>query len=75
VSVIIYSRDDCPWCVRAKDMLYSIGKEYEEIKIGRDLTREEFKEQFPEVKTVPYIIIDGNVIGGYENLLSHYKLL
>jgi len=55
-------------------MLYSIGKEYEEIKIGRDLTREEFKEQFPEVKTVPYIIIDGTAIGGYENLLSHYKL-
>jgi glutaredoxin len=54
--------------------LYSKGVEYEEIKIGREITREEFKEQFPSVKTVPYIIIDGNVIGGYENLLSHYKL-
>ena len=75
MSVIIYSRDDCPWCDRARDLLYSKGVEYEEIKIGREITREEFKERFPSVKTVPYIIIDGNVIGGYEDLLSHYKLL
>ena len=74
MSVIIYSRDDCPWCDRAKDLLYTKGEEYQEIKIGREITREEFKEQFPSVKTVPYIIIDGNPIGGYENLLSHYKL-
>lgn len=75
MSVIIYSRDDCPWCDRARDLLYSMRVEYEEIKIGREITREEFKEQFPSVKTVPYIIIDGNVIGGYEDLLSYYKLL
>jgi len=70
--ITIYSRDDCPWCDRAKEMLSMNGESYEEIKIGRDITREELLEQFPNAKTVPHIIIDENVIGGFEQLCSYY---
>ena len=35
--ITIYSRDDCPWCDRAKEMISMNGESYEEIKIGRDM--------------------------------------
>jgi glutaredoxin len=71
--ITIYSKDNCPWCDRAKELLTQKGETYEEFKIGRELTREEFLEQFPNVRTVPYIMIDGNVIGGFEQLRSRYE--
>jgi len=53
----------------------SKGDEYNESKIGRDITRDEFMEQFPNVRTVPYIIVNEEVTGGYDVLLSHYNSL
>ena len=75
MKFIMYSKDNCPWCDRAKELITSKGDEYEEFKIGRELTREEFVEQFPNVRTVPYIILDGQAIGGYDVLLSRYNSL
>ena len=37
----IYSKDNCPWCDRAKDLMNVKEEEYTEIKIGCDITREE----------------------------------
>jgi glutaredoxin len=73
--MVIYSKDNCPWCDRAKELMNAKGDTYNEIKIGRDVTREEFTEQFPNVRTVPYIIINEEVTGGYDVLLSHYNSL
>lgn len=73
--MVIYSKDNCPWCDRAKELMYSKNTEYREIKIGRDITREEFMEQFPNVRTVPYILINEEVTGGYDVLLSHFNSL
>jgi len=73
VRVVIYSKDNCPWCDRAKDLMNTKNEEYTEIKIGRDITREEFMEQFPYVRTVPYIIHDGVEISSYEALKEHYN--
>ena len=71
--ITMYSKDNCPWCVRAKDLMNVKEEEYTEIKIGRDITREEFMEQFPSIRTVPYIIVNEEVKGGYDVLVSHYN--
>ena len=73
--MVIYSKDNCPWCDRAKELMNSKGTEYREIKIGHDITRESFMEQFPNVRTVPYILISEEVTGGYDVLLSHFNSL
>ena len=66
--VIVYTKDACPYCVYAKDLLRSKNVEFYEMRLGSDLTREEFIEIFPTVRTVPFIIIDGEHIGGYDKL-------
>lgn len=67
-DVTIYSKDDCPWCERAKSLLQLHNIAYNEIKIGRDITREEFLEQVPNVRTVPQIFVGTNKLGGYDVL-------
>lgn len=66
----IFTKENCPYCVQAKQLIISKGFEYMEILIGRDVTREEFLEQFPHVRTVPHIIIGNNQVGGYKQLLE-----
>lgn len=71
-KVVIYTKDNCPYCVQAKNLFSTKGQKYEEMKIGVDLTREEFISIFPDVRSVPFIIIDGEKVGGYDRLVEYY---
>lgn len=66
--IVLYTKDNCSYCVMAKQYLQSKGLKYNEMKLGVDLTREEFVSLFPEVKTMPFIIVDGEKVGGYDKL-------
>lgn len=66
--IVLYTKDNCSYCVMAKQYLQSKGLKYNEMKLGIDLTREEFVSLFPEVKTMPFIIVDGEKVGGYDRL-------
>lgn len=69
----IYSKDQCIFCHMAKEYFESANKEYTEYKIGVDVIREEVLEKFPSMKTVPVIVIDGELIGGYTEMMNYFK--
>jgi glutaredoxin len=71
----IWSKDNCPYCVRAKALLENKGVDYEERVIGVDATREQLLERVPHARTVPQIWLDGNHIGGYTELAQFYSKL
>ena len=52
----VYTKDNCPACVALKASLVKAGEAFQEIKIGRDITREEFMSKYPTVRTVPYVV-------------------
>ena len=54
----VYTKDNCPACVTLKASLVKSGEAFKEVKIGRDITREEFMSKFPTVRTVPYVLDD-----------------
>ena len=58
--------------MQAKILLKGLGIEFTESRIGNNITRDEFIEKFPDAKTVPYILVDGKPIGGYEQLKKLY---
>ena len=64
----IYSRKDCPWCENAKNLCKVKGHSYTEVVIGEDISVENFKAKYPDVRTVPYITMNESVIGGYLQL-------
>jgi len=66
----IFSKPSCPYCVKAKALCEQQGYEFEYKMLDEDFTREELFEQFPTARTFPQIRIDGNAIGGYDNLLE-----
>lgn len=70
---VIYTKKDCPYCVRAKALLTAKGVTYTEVNIGEDIMKEDFVSLFPNVTTVPYIIMEGNPVGGYVSLVEYFN--
>jgi glutaredoxin 3 len=68
MNVLMYTKKTCSACIRAKSLLDLKGISYNESVIGEDVLREDFVSMFPGVATVPFIIIDGVKVGGYEQL-------
>lgn len=71
MNIIIYSKDDCAYCEGAKLLCNTEGLNYEEIKIGKDITREEFMETHPGVRTMPLIFDGRQKIGGYQEFKTY----
>jgi len=71
--VVVYSKDNCPYCVQAKNLLEKMKVSYEEKKLGVNCTREELLEAIPNARTVPQIVINSHVVGGYEQLVEYVE--
>lgn len=68
--IVIYTKENCRFCDLAKSLLESKGVQYRQYMIGIDVSRDFITETFPNVRTVPIILDDNRLIGGYDNLLS-----
>jgi glutaredoxin 3 len=69
MEVIIYSKEQCPYCDMAKNWMKSKNIAFTEHKIGTNgFTRENLLEAVPSARTVPQIVIDGKLVGGWDDL-------
>lgn len=74
MNITVYSKDNCIWCDRAKNLLNSVNFEFDEIDLSNDEERQEFYKSVGEgVSTVPQIYIDNIRIGGYPNLVTWFE--
>lgn len=70
-KIEIYTKDWCPYCVRAKGLLKNKGQPFEEISISdRPERRPEMVGRTGGRSTVPQIFIDGRHIGGCDDLVA-----
>ena len=69
MSVIIWGKDNCPFCVQAVDLVERMEVKHEYRKIGDGWTVEQLHEIVPGARSVPQIIVNGNPVGG----LSDFK--
>jgi glutaredoxin 3 len=69
----VYGKDGCSYCVKAQELLNQRNLSYTYIKLGIDISLEEFKEKFPNQKTVPVITVHDFKIGGYDQLVSYIE--
>jgi glutaredoxin len=68
MAIVIYSKDECSFCDKARELLRSQGKFFIEYKLERDFSRETIKALYPTAKTFPVITIDSRYVGGYNEL-------
>ena len=73
MKAIVWSRDQCPYCDQAKNLLKLKGIAYEERNISRGYTREQLLEAVPGARTVPQIFLDDRHIGGFTELREYLQ--
>lgn len=75
MKIVIYSKPDCSWCDKAKALLKQYSFDYSEKTLNVDYTKDDLRELVGPDKrlTVPQIILDNKLIGGYEDLLQHFE--
>ena len=67
--VEIYTTRTCPYCIAAKRLLDQKGVAYEETDVGANPTlRQEMMQRANGRRTVPQIFVDGQGIGGCDDL-------
>ena len=71
-NVTVFTREGCPFCVRAKGLLADAGLDYDELVLGRDF-REVTIRAISGQTTVPQVFIDGERIGGSDELERYLK--
>ena len=69
MKAVVWSKDQCAFCVQAKALLDSKGIEYEERNIMHGTwSREQLLEAVPGARTVPQIFLDDELVGGFTEL-------
>lgn len=71
-EIVIYTTPVCPYCVRAKALLKRKGHDnYQEIDVAKDpASMKEMLAKSGGLKTVPQIFINGQHVGGCDDLYA-----
>ena len=69
-TVTVYTTENCPFCTRAKQLLDTRGVAYEEINLAKSPEGRAQLVQRTGMMTFPQVIIDGEPIGGYQELVA-----
>ena len=68
MKAVVWSKPACPFCVKAKNLLKNKGIEYEEKNIAEGHKIEDLLALVPNARTMPQIWLDGEHLGGYDQL-------
>lgn len=67
-KIIIYSTPQCPYCMRAKQLLGSLGVAFEEVDLSADEElRDEIQKKY-QWMTVPMIVVGDEFLGGFDDI-------
>src|ERR1019366_10802637 len=67
-QIEIYTKQWCPYCLKAKALLHSKAVEYDEIDVTSDEPRQAEMVERSGMRSVPQIFLDGESVGGYDDL-------
>lgn len=73
-KIVIYSKDNCTYCTKAKSLVKRLGLEYEERKLESFESVDKMLEDIgKQVRQMPQIKIDEELIGGYNQLVEYFE--
>ena len=64
----LYTKQNCPYCVKAKNVLNSLNVQYSNYVVEQDISRDSILEMFPLARSYPIVVVNGEFIGGYTEL-------
>ena len=75
MQITIYTKNQCPNCVAAKQLLKSKGLGYWEFNTDEKVNLDELQNRAPDARQMPQIFIDGQRVGGLAGLQAALKQL
>ena len=61
---LIYSKSNCPYCYKVKQVIEMTGNRFVEYSLDRDFTKQEFYDKFGEGSTFPQVLHNDKKLGG-----------
>ena len=73
-KIVIYSKDNCTYCTKAKSLVKRLGLDYEEKTMESFESVDKMLEDIgKQVRQMPQIKIDDELIGGYNQLVEYFE--
>ena len=72
MKIQVYGKQNCPYCVKAKEWLDARNIQYSYTDVLKDISIADLisiKEKY-NMNTVPIIVINNELIGGYTDLIK-----
>lgn len=73
MNFTVYTKDNCPYCYKIKQVLELTGSNFVVYNLGEDFTREEFISEFGEESTFPQVLCDTKKLGGCTDTIKFLK--
>jgi len=73
MNFAVYSKQDCPYCYKVKQVLELTGNQFVVYNLGEDFTKEEFYSEFGEGSTFPQVLCDDQKLGGCIDTVKFLK--
>ena len=73
MKIVIYSKQNCTYCNKAKQLIKNLRLDYTEKKLEEfESVEEMLKDIGKKVRTMPQIKIDDKLVGGYNQLIEFF---
>ena len=67
----IYSKQNCSFCMQAKQLLEMEQLPFEYLQLGTHYSLDELMTLAPNAKSFPQVFKDGVLVGGYSDLCEY----
>ncbi len=68
MKIIVYSKDNCPNCLTAKQILTSKNLEYIDVDVELGSRWQNMLREYPDARQMPQIFINDQRVGGLAGL-------
>ncbi len=75
MKIIVYSKDNCPNCLTAKQILTSKNLEYIDVDVELGHRWQNMLREYPDAKQMPQIFINDQRVGGLAGLQAALQKL
>jgi glutaredoxin len=73
MNFTIYTKTDCPYCYKIKQVLELTGNKFVEYTLGEDFTKDQFYAEFGHGSTFPQVTCGNEKIGGCTDTINFLK--
>ena len=73
MNFAVYSKDNCPYCYKVKQVLELTNSNYVVYNLGEHFTKEEFYSEFGRGSTFPQVVCDNKKLGGSVDTIKFLK--